>query len=227
MLDREEGIINRLIGRIRALLVQDWLGAAGERFSDTTQQISVFAEKHRLRPKEILEDAVVLGRTKVEGLSNKEFAEATKNFAEAEQKRMDAELLRRSLESKVKKEEVEARSAEVRMLDAEIELYMKLQKLGIALYRDEKGNLTALPLLKGCDLSELAARRILASGREMVPCPRSYCKSIDTILVAKGPGLRDSNLEHEQWRCHKCGKLFAGDRNKTDQSFNYVSTYAS
>jgi hypothetical protein len=117
--------------------------------------VSAFADKHHVRPKDILEDSVGLGRHKLEGLANKEFAEAAKNFAEAEQKKMDTVLQWRSLESKVRKEEAEARLSELKILDAQIELYRKLKELGVVLRRDANGDLVVLPLPGDCDFMEL------------------------------------------------------------------------
>ena len=160
MSDRK-AVMTRLIARIRAMLPEDWFGQAGKRLRDTSQAISDFAEEHRVRPKDLLEDGVESGRKKLEGLANKEYAEAAKNFAEAEQKKIEVELLRRSLASKVRKEEAEARLAEAQALDAEVELFKKLAQIGVVLHRDEKGNLTALPVLEhDCDLTRLAAQRL-------------------------------------------------------------------
>lgn len=151
----DEGLVVRVVARIRALLPRDWFGRAGRRMQDTTQAISDFAQAHRVRPREVIEEGVILGRKKLHGIANREFAEAAKNFAEAEQKKMDAELQRRVFESKVRKEEAEARAAELKVVDAEFELLKKLKEAGVVLIRDEKGNLTVLSSPNRCDLTQL------------------------------------------------------------------------
>jgi hypothetical protein len=145
----------RVVARVRALLPLDWVSKAGDRFRRTTQAISDFAQAHQIRPEDVLNEGVELGRNKIEGLANKEFAEATKNFAEAEQKKIETELQRRSLESKVRREEAEARVAEIKVVDAEIELLKKLRDLAVVLHRDDNGNLTVLPASGDCDITKL------------------------------------------------------------------------
>lgn len=157
-----EGIIARLIARVRPLLPKDWTGGAGERFRRTTQAISDFAEEHHITPRDLLDDGVELGRRKLEGTANHEFAQALKNFADAEKIKTEVELQRRLIDSDVRKREAEAskanadaRLAELAVIQAELELIQKLKKAGIVLSRDPKGKLTALPAPTGFDLMEL------------------------------------------------------------------------
>jgi hypothetical protein len=117
--------------------------------------VSAFAEEHHVRPSEVLGEAVDLGRRKLEGLANNEFAAAVKNFADAEKLKIEAELQRRSLESRTIKEEAdarkavaEARVAEFKAIEAEVDLLNKLSAIGVVLHRDENGNLKVLPLSK-------------------------------------------------------------------------------
>lgn len=160
-----EGAVSRLVARVRALLPVDWRSKPGERLRATTEAVSEFAQAHGLRPGELLDESVRLGRRKLEGLANQELAAAVKNFADAERVKIEAELQRRSLESKVRKEEAEARRvqaearlAAVKAADAELEFLQKLKTLGVVLHRDEEGNLTVLRAPKSCDVLELAER---------------------------------------------------------------------
>jgi signal transduction histidine kinase len=164
-----EGIITRLIARVRALLPGDWRGPAGRRFRKTVTTISDFADEHHIRPGEVLGEGVELGRRKLEGLANHEFSQAVKNFADTEKIKIESELQRRSLESDVAKKEAEARKAaadariqEAKAIEAEFELVEKLRRAGVLLYKDPAGNLTALPAPAKVDFSTLQQRVIEA-----------------------------------------------------------------
>lgn len=143
---QSEGFISRLVANIQALLREDWSGLAGERFRHTTKEIAEFAEEHKIKPKDLADEAVTLGRIKVEGLAKKEFAAAVKDFADAEKTRIEAELQRRSLESEVKKKEEETRLTRIQRLTAEVDLLKKMKEIGVVLRQDEDGNFTALPI---------------------------------------------------------------------------------
>ena len=140
-MSRDEDQVNQLIAKIRALLKADWISNAGNRFKRTTIAISKFAEENNVRPQEL----VSLGRRKLEGLGNKEFATMIRDFAEAESTKIETELKRRSLESEIRKKEAEAREAEIRVLHSELELIQKLKEVGVLIRTDEHGNLTVLP----------------------------------------------------------------------------------
>src|ERR1019366_7224635 len=139
-----EGVIARLIARLKALLPNDWKGRPGERFQKATQAISDFAEEHHITPNELLDEGVELGRRKIEGAASHEYAQALKNFAEAEKIKTEAHL------------------AELTALQAELELLQKLKSIGVVLHRDVNGNLTALPAPQGFDLMELVDHNRLA-----------------------------------------------------------------
>ena len=156
----ERGVISRLIAKARALLAEDWLGSAGERFSTTADAISDFAEEHALRPGELADEAVSLARSALHGKANKDFAVAAKDFADAENTKIEAELKKRSLQSRVQKEEAEAALVRLQVVHAEADLIAKLQILGVALRRDEHGNITALPAPKTFNFSQLADQRL-------------------------------------------------------------------
>lgn len=159
-------LLSRLVAAVRALRPSEWLGQAGQVFRDTTESISDFAEQHHVRPKDVASEGVELGRRKLEGLANQEYAAAVKDFAEAEQKNIETELQRRTVETKVRKEEAsaqreeaEARLASLKVVDAELELFIKLKAAGVVLHRDAAGNLTVLPSPVTVDLIELAQGR--------------------------------------------------------------------
>lgn len=162
----EVELVTRLVARVRALLPQDWFGRAGEWFRRTTDAISRFTANQRLRPEDLAEESVTLGRRKLEGMANKDFAAALKDFAEAEQKKLDTELRRRSMESEVRRKEAEARLAELGVVEAELELLTKLKEIGVILRRDADGNLTVLPAPQNVDLLKVAdeRRRELTAG---------------------------------------------------------------
>ncbi len=164
----DEGLLTRLIAGVKALLPKDWTSRPGAQFRETTRAISDFAEEHHLTPAELLESGVELGRRKIEGLANHEFAEAARNFADAERIKTETELQRRTAESKVSRKEAKARKAhsdarlaEINAVRAEIELLEKLQSAGVILHSDSEGRLTVLPLPRGCELTNVARRHQL------------------------------------------------------------------
>jgi len=154
----DEGIVARLIACVKALLPEDWRGRAGRQFRAGTQAISDFAEENRVRPQDLLEDGIELGRRKLTGLASQEHAAAEKNYAEAakaftesEDKKIETELKKRSLEIEISQKDAEARKAnaeaslaETKALEAQFDLLRKLTEAGMVLRRDERGNLTLL-----------------------------------------------------------------------------------
>lgn len=166
-----EGVfVTTIVARIRALLPRDWRGTAGGRFKDTARAISEYAEEHHVRPQDLLNEGLNLGRRKLTGLATQEHSAAEKNYAEAakafceiEDRKIETELKRRSLESRAKKEEADARKSladarltEIQAYTAELDLLKKLEEIGVVLRCDQNGDLTALPLPVG--LSVLAVR---------------------------------------------------------------------
>jgi hypothetical protein len=161
-----DGLVSRLIARVKAIRARDWRGKAGDYFRRTTQNISEIAEEHDLTPREVLGEGIELGRRKLEGLAQHEFSEVVKNYADTEKARIEAELLRRGLQSDSRKKEAdarkadaEARLAELSVVNAELELLTKLQNAKVILHRDSNGNLTALPLPPAINLLEAADPR--------------------------------------------------------------------
>ena len=165
--------VRRLVARIRALLPEDWRGKAGEHFRETLESVSEFAEEHNVRPRDLAGEGVELGRRKLQGLANKELASATKDFADAEQTKIETELKRRSLESRVRKEEAETRIAEAKALDAEVELFAKMEKIGVVFRYDENGTAFVLPAPKDLDFKKLVQRRLALAERNETPETRS------------------------------------------------------
>ncbi len=171
-----EGVVTRLLARVKALLPSDWTGRAGERFRETVADISHFADEHNLNPRELLGEGVELGRRKLHGVSNHELAQAVKNFAETEKIKTEAELQRRSLESDTSRREAdakrafaEARLAELNAVRAELELLERLQGAGVILHRDSNGQLTVLPKPDSLVLKEIVERRYTLSTRILPP----------------------------------------------------------
>ena len=136
-------IVSKLIARVRGLSEADWAGMPGARIRQTFKAVSDFAKRHGVSA--AVEDGVQLGRNKITGLANKEFADSLKAFSEAELKNIEAETLRRSLHSRVRKEEADARMAEIQVVNAELDLRKKLKDMNVALSEDDAGNLTVIP----------------------------------------------------------------------------------
>jgi hypothetical protein len=131
-------LTSRLIARVTALRFQDWLGNPGRDFRDTTNMLSQLDEP--LVPP-IVDEMIELGRRKIDGLANKEYAEAAKTFAEAEDRKIDVELKRRSMEMKIRQEEADTRLKELAVIGAEVDLYKKLVEIGVTIRRESDGTL--------------------------------------------------------------------------------------
>jgi hypothetical protein len=114
----------------------------------------------------VAEEAVTLGRRKLTGLANKEYAAALKDFAEAEDKKIDIEMKKRSLQIEIRRKEAETRKAEIENLNAELELVKKLREIGATIHRDNDGHLTILPVTRAFDYEGLA-HRLLAQSKDI------------------------------------------------------------
>jgi hypothetical protein len=117
-------LTKRIIARVRALVTDDWRGAAGKQFREALGSVTGTIE---VSAKEA------------------EYARAAEAFERSEQERTAAELKRRTLVADLRAHEAGARKAEMLNLQAELELWKKLQDLGVVLQIDENGNLTLVP----------------------------------------------------------------------------------
>jgi hypothetical protein len=165
MTNDDERVLTSLVARVRALLPEHWRGRAGRRFREGTQAISDLARENSIRPQDLLQEGVELGRRKITGLASQEHAVAEKNYAEAikaftesEDRKIETELKKRSLEIEISKKEAEARRAnaeasisETKALEAHFDLIKKLNEAGLKLCRDERGNIVILPKPEGFD----------------------------------------------------------------------------
>lgn len=163
-----ENVWTWLVAHVQALLPEDWRSTAGELFRETMHSASRFAGSNGLKPDQLLEEGIDLGRRKLTGVATKEHAEAEKNYAEAaraftdqEDKRIETELNRRTFASQIQKREAEARRAtadaelaEIQVAKARLELFKEaanidllenLENIGIQLHWDGKGKLTFFP----------------------------------------------------------------------------------
>lgn len=162
---KPEGPIVRLIAYIRALRPDNWQGAAGKLFRKATREISDFAVQNNLRARDLGPQVVRLGKAKIEGLANKEYATALKDFAEAERAEIDAELARRSMADKLAKEKAEAdkaradaEMARLNVINAQLVLLQKLQEIGVVPSYDADGNLIIARVEGRLNLGELSSR---------------------------------------------------------------------
>ena len=172
----DEGIITRVVARVKALLPADWLGRAGKEFRAGTELFSDFVEENRLRPEDIVRDGTALSRRAVEGIASEKHALATNSYAQAdkakaeaikvftdlEDKKIDIELKTRSLETELRKKEAdvdkakaearkanaEAQLAEIKVAEAQYDLMRKFESIGLVIHRDSHGDLIVLPSAK-------------------------------------------------------------------------------
>jgi hypothetical protein len=171
----DQDVLARLIAHVKALLPSDWAGRAGQQFRSTMAKISRFASERELRPQDLVDQGISLGRKKIQGVaslehstSEKNYAEAARGFAEAEEKKLTAELKRRALESQLTEAEAtarraiaEARLAEAKALDAEIELMKKLSDAGIILQTDDRGDIIVVRKPNSSDRTTVSAQKEL------------------------------------------------------------------
>src|SRR5260221_4539726 len=71
-----ESVITRLVAKIKAVLEEDWLGAAGRRFRHTLSKISDLNRKH-LHLEERASAAPDLAWNAVQGIASEKLAKAT------------------------------------------------------------------------------------------------------------------------------------------------------
>ena len=85
-----------------------------------------------------------VGDTVPQGVESKKHAAAIKAYADAEQQRIEQELQKRLLEAT--RVEAEINLDEMNATKAEVNLLKKLNEIGVALQRDQDGNLTITKL---------------------------------------------------------------------------------
>jgi hypothetical protein len=137
------------VAKLLAILHEDWMGRAGAKFRAVARVVSEFAEEHDATPRQVADDAMNLGRRKLEGLASQEHAEALLKYAEAEKVQIENEWIKRTdtRQARSRKELAEIEHAElenevmrVKLLDARLELIAKLQKLNVIFTYDETTN---------------------------------------------------------------------------------------
>jgi len=148
MPETENQIVLRLLAMVRALRPSDWVGDAGRRFRDGIRALSKFASQKHLQPRDVLDQGIVLGQRKIEGLASVEHAAAIRSYAEAEEIKIDTRTKELTLTAKVRQEiasaqklEAEASLAKIREADALLDLMKKLKECGVELKVEKKGDL--------------------------------------------------------------------------------------
>ena len=140
-----------IVVSVRPVREQDWAGQPGNFFRRLLRQISNLLKRNGLGAK----DLTRLGRAKLDGYANKDYAEVVKNFAEAEAKKIETWYREAGGKAELLKKEEEAKLARIQRLDAEVELCLKLKTAGVAIRLDKDGNPTVLPSPQGFDLQDL------------------------------------------------------------------------
>jgi hypothetical protein len=133
--------------------INNWRGRGGNLFRRTLKKISMFAGAHQLRT----DDLATLASIKLQGIAHTEIAQVVKTLNEAEQIAVDTQLAKRLSETRVRKEELEVREKELTVLGAELELFRKLNEIGVVLRVDSGGSYTILPKPMGMDLTAISA----------------------------------------------------------------------
>jgi hypothetical protein len=139
--------IKRVVGRIIALLPEDWQGDAGKIFQETVKGMSDYNRDH-VRLGERFDEApdVAWNTLKVKS------SEALLNAATTEQKQVEITLAQRTISAKVRQEEAtaekmesEARISRMNEIDAKMKLARRLQELKMLPLYDQQGNLHVVP----------------------------------------------------------------------------------
>ena len=141
----------RFVAKVRAVLGEDWLGAAGKRWRRTVMGLSRFNREH-LQLDEKAKATPDLAWNAVQGLASEKHAKAAADYSKAENDRIDAALKRRVLEDKARQEratanklEAEAVQARIQEIKARVVLAKELEELGLAIVIEQDGTIRALP----------------------------------------------------------------------------------
>lgn len=141
-------IMRRLLAKICPEFIEDWAGAAGDRFRRGVAVISEYNSKH-VRVSDRIEAAPDMLWRAAEGATSAQHAKAQADYAKAENDRIDAELRRRTLDAKARHEcadadkaEAEARIARIKEMQVRLELVLQLNAAGVSLTYGEQMELT-------------------------------------------------------------------------------------
>jgi hypothetical protein len=146
-------VIARVIARVRALLPEDWRGAAGDRFR-TTVDVLTKTVSEATPAKEDVPKIVTKGLHRyTSGKFTREHAEAQRNYAEEESVKIQAEFARRTLEdrivqerAKTDQEKTRARTMRVEEAMARVNLIERLERRGYVPTWDHDGNIDIVPV---------------------------------------------------------------------------------
>lgn len=158
-------VVQRVVAKVRALLVTDWLGTAGERFQQTTTAISDYAKEH-----EVVDTAIDLGVKAVKGKAELEYSESLVNYSEEERIKTETELKRRTMtsterlsEAAARKAESEARLAELNEMERRLAFFDQLRERKAIPYWSDNGRMTFVRAPKDFDWDSLQDH-ILSTG---------------------------------------------------------------
>jgi len=172
----------RIIAKVRALLPEDWLRAAGSRFRETSTQLSGGQD---------VATAVGDGAARFAvGHASHKHADAVRNYAEEEHLKVETELARRTLESRTRQEEARAEQEETRarMLRTEelmgrLKFFDALRESNALPIWDQNGNMSVVKAPVGFDWDE--ARNRLLSGA-FLPETKSAGLTVEVVDVREG-----------------------------------------
>jgi len=136
---KEQSVLQRLLVRVFPHLAEDWQTAPGSRFRAGLKHISEYF-RDNVRADEKIREVPDKLWTAVDGITSEKHAKAQADYAKAENDRMETELRRRTLEAKTRHEcadadkaEAEAGIAKLKEIEARIELFKRLQEIGVVL----------------------------------------------------------------------------------------------
>jgi biotin carboxyl carrier protein len=147
----QRGLLTRLRVKLTPQFLEDWLGAAGQRFRKTGERLSNYNRDHA-RVGEKVDEAPGLLWKAARGAANTQLAKAEADYAKAENDRIETELKKRTMEAKARHEsadadkaEAEAGVAKIREIQARLELFKQLKDIGVNVTIDSSMNLAVGP----------------------------------------------------------------------------------
>jgi hypothetical protein len=172
--DERRGVMRRLFVRVWALLPEEWRGAAGQSFRQTTAAVSEYATEH-VRLRERVDEAPDLAWRAVQGAASERHSQAVLNYAKEENERITLELERRTLEGKVRKEvadatkaEAEAGIARIREIEARIELVDKFRRLRVIPIWRSDGTMVVVRAPGDLDWDSLVSEKLIGAVEQEV-----------------------------------------------------------
>jgi hypothetical protein len=141
-------LFNRIRVKLRALLPEEWFGAAGEKFRKTGEVLAEYSRDH-IHPEDKVKEFPDLAWSRVRGEAYEKLASALKNFEDVESSKIANELARRTADDKAReakasadKMESEVRLSQASEFKGRIELIERCRQIGVLPVWNAAGEMT-------------------------------------------------------------------------------------